>query len=860
MAESTLSKIQGQGGILKTSQEELQGLAGAAGLVAPPTDAINAASIGANADQAKMAGTGQQMQAAVKLALKPEDTLAYKERTESGRTKAADARELPETLKQLVGLGGKIGAATQTAIQSAGEKALLNASNINEEALKGTFPDTTKATEVKNAAIAYAQAEPKDKLAKLTALTSSAGSLANAAKVFGVDEATWTKQIADALPADLTLKEIASSGLTAIDTSGITSFLAEGDPNLDSAKVESMSWGEIKARTSKKLQDRYMDVNQLTKQANDLTLDRNTREAAQARLRELGAGGVVTASEQAQDLTTAIERGDNITFNGKEMEIGEFLDDEDTQAALKGILTGAVSLDSIKNTPYASLIPMVSQYKNELAAKYGIEIAGGVQSELEKNSGSVKANSDATKSELGKLGITDPNAMSKEMKTLFGITDGMINGTEAFVANPQLQRLQSMFGSDPAAMSEVMQFLTKNPTVSADFMSKYGSDANKLKSAMKSYETGQGVFSTFFKDVDGSGKVDATDITSNLAETFGLDASQLASLDFEDYGITLPEFLDSNKDGKLDPSADIATRMGSMGVDGKIGLANQGLPSGFATTIQGALGELSSAKTNMQAISSAPPESVIHKIAKLGIPSGSTNYSDFNSALNAASSFLNNAQKEQDGINAEISRLTADMAGKSPAVKAEYQKAIDSLKMRNDEINKSKGLATITRERVMKANQAIAKLPNITKKEDLRKLAKTNPDALATEMAAHLREKAIAKVGPQPNAKVGSKTYNAWWYKIQQAEKKIKSSDFERAFQEQFGARMAAADREARQAAILRDTDAYLKAERNKYRISIGGGTADRNTAGEKGPGLSGEGQRSLREIVRESIKGWGGQ
>jgi hypothetical protein len=395
-------------------------------------------------------------------------------------------------------------------------------------------------------------------------------------------------------------------------------------------------------------------------------------------------------------------------------------------------------------------------------------------------------------------------------------------------------------------MSEVMGFFTKNPAVSADFMAKYGNNANTLRESMKSYETGQGIFSTFFKDSDGSGKVDAADITSNLANAFGLDASQLAALDFDDYGIDLPDFIDSNNDGKVDSATNIADRMGAMGVEGKVGLASQGLPTSFATDIKGAIGSLSQAKTEMQAISKAPANSVVHKIESLSIPSGSTNYSDFNKALNASSEFLKYAQKERDGIASEISRLTADMSNKAPAAKIEYQKAIDALKARETVIAGSIALAATTRDRVMKANQAIAKLPPVpTKKDDLRKLAKTNPQALAAEMAAHLRERAIAKVGPQPNAKVGSKTYNGWLYKIQQAEKKIKSPDFERAFQEQFGARAAQLDHDNRQAAILRDTDAYLKAERARYKLGWGGGTGGRNSASEKGPEVSREGQRS---------------
>jgi hypothetical protein len=569
MADSTLSRIQGQGGILKTSTEEVSNLAGNAGLQAAPTDAMNTGALGGNADQQKMAGTPNQVANALKLSLRPSETLAHAERVESGRTTAMGeaGRELPESLKQLAGLGGKIGAAIGQAVAGAGPKVEINQAAISALPVDKQEGVKTAAANF-NTVISNPASKPSDKIKALNDLTALVpGGAPEVAKLFGTDPAAWVKSIQEN-PAfnDVTLKDLNASG-GAVDTGSILSALQQIDPSLTMEGLEKLGWGEVKSRVNNYLGSRYMDVDNLTRQAQDLTLPSNARNEAVKRLRQLGVAGVTQAAEQATSLRDAIEQGDNITFNGQEMELGELLDDDFISQTLKGVMEDPAMLGQLKGTPFEGLIDQVGKYSTELAEKYGVDPAKA--SALQNVIAERKANLDGVNKVVSGLGFAgDVSSLSKDVRDALGITEAVVNGEapmgslstlgtylQGLPKDQQAALTGKLLGNTSVQIKDLEGALAGKAFASGEEMTKF----------LQKYDDASKLFSGLLTDFNGDGKQDATDLTGNLSKMLGLPTEEVARMNFADeLGFDLPDWLDANGDNRADDAAQVSDRLSKM--------------------------------------------------------------------------------------------------------------------------------------------------------------------------------------------------------------------------------------------------------------------------------------------------------
>jgi hypothetical protein len=552
MAEnSSLAKIQGMGGVLGTSAEEIQNLAGQAGLQAAPTTAPTQAMIGANADQAKMAGTPAQMTKAIQMSLRPEETAGYQARVETGRTtaKAGDAAQaLPESLKQLIGLGGKVAETASAEMARVAEDTLVGTTGVNKSYLDGVIlgsdgkTDTAKVTSILNAVNAWQEEkDPTKKLANLQALQTLVGDK-NMPKMFGISEGDWIKKLQDALPNDVTMKQLMGSGAGAaaqLNISDLSSFTG-----IPAEELEGKSWGEVKQAVNQKLTDRYANVEQLKAQSNDLSLPANVRNTAQQRLRELGVAGAVSVAEQAKTLEQQIEAGDNITFDGKEMEVGEFLNDPDIATTLKGLLEGNIDPKSLKGTPYEKLLDIGTKYQEELSKKYGTDVSGP----LAQASTNVKKYDE----DITALGLSGP--INDDIKGLLGITEDMKSGLAPFAQNEYYTQLM---GLGEAERSTILAQLGPDAKEYLDMKKKDGTavttaDINAFQAAATQYNALNG----------------AVDIPALLAQL--APGVTDVNTDFDAYDIDLPEVIDTNHDGIID--TDTVTKINDLPGDAQLKL------------------------------------------------------------------------------------------------------------------------------------------------------------------------------------------------------------------------------------------------------------------------------------------------
>jgi hypothetical protein len=714
MVASTLSKIQGQGGILKTSTEEVSNLAGNAGLQAAPTDAMNTGALGGNADQQKMAGTPNQVANALKLSLRPSETLAQAERVESGRTTAMGeaGRELPESLKQLAGLGGKIGEAIGQAVAGAGPKVEINQAAISALPVDKQGPVKTAAsafhTVMNNPASTSAE-----KIAALNTLTALVPDGATGvAKLFGTDPAVWVKSIQEN-PAfnDVTLKDLTAAG-GVVDTGAILAVLKEQNPELSEDILGKMSWGEIKNRVNSYLSSRYMDVDNLTRQSQDLTLPSNVRNEAVKRLRQLGVAGVTQAAEQAKSLSDAIEQGDNITFNGQEMELSEVLDDEFIAKTLKGVLENPEMLSNLRGTPFEGLIDQVGKYSTELAAKYGIDPAKA--SALNTLIATKKANTEGVNKAVTDLGFDgDISGLSSDVMTALGLTKGMADGTEAFDPTKNTSALYKTLMGLPMEMRGEMAGKIKGMTAAQikDFEAAITgrgrgfTTADEMKDFIKSYDNASKLFGGILSDFNKDGKTDNTDMYAALSAVLNVD---LTNYDGDDTGVDLPSWLDSNpKDGKADDAAVVQKNLAAMGP-----AARMDAISSFQNGIENLKSSITrrNIEIEQQSVVSPAEQAVFDSYQKAGWISPERIFqtidTNFNTArskigdvafmqgqVNAAQSVVNKMNGFISSAEEQIRLLTAQQEGKTPAGRQAIQARIDKLRAFVTETTKNRGVA-----------------------------------------------------------------------------------------------------------------------------------------------------------------------
>jgi hypothetical protein len=476
-------------------------------------------------------------------------------------------RELPESLKQLAGLGGKIGAAIGQAVAGAGPKV-----ELNQAAIAGLPADKQEGVKTAaanfNTTLSNPASAPADKIKALNDLTALVpGGAPEVAKLFGTDPATWVKSIQEN-PAfnDVTLKDLNASG-GAVDTGSILSALQQMDPSLTMEGLEKLGWGEVKSRVNNYLGSRYMDVDNLTRQSQDLTLPSNTRNEAVKRLRQLGVAGVTQAAEQAKSLSDAIEQGDNITFNGQEMELGELLDDDFISQTLKGVMEDPAMLGQLKGTPFEGLIDQVGKYSTELAEKYGVDPAKA--SALQNVIAERKANLDGVNKVVSGLGFAgDVSSLSKDVRDALGISEAVVNGEapmgslstlgtylQGLPKDQQAALTGKLLGNTSAQIKDLEGALAGKAFASGEEMTKF----------LQKYDDASKLFSGLLTDFNGDGKQDATDLTGNLSKMLGLPPEEVARMNFADeLGFDLPDWLDANGDNRADDAAQVSDRLSKM--------------------------------------------------------------------------------------------------------------------------------------------------------------------------------------------------------------------------------------------------------------------------------------------------------
>lgn len=364
MAQVSLREtIMRGGGLEQTSQEELAALAGRK----KPIQPLESAVLGANPDQAKMAGTPGQKESAIRSSVKEGSDLTTAIRRGQGRTKATAEEKADTAQREQLGKLSSL----ETRVDTMAENALKT-------------PVTASATNVlvPNKDLPPEQQELVKKLIANPADTASLQALNTAMGFTDSSQMLSAQDLLAKTTVDSTaLGQVYAGSVTDMVTAGslpLTEMGFNSDPVIAQQELAA-ALGITTDELSK------MNINQLLDQVNNSIADiQQTQNATQAKLvdpnvgpaerasarkqlRDMGAVGVLAANTDLDKLADKIENADTVTVFGEDMPIGEAFKDEHLSGVIASVADG---LDDQGNPITDFAKTFMNDPKNEGMAKW----------------------------------------------------------------------------------------------------------------------------------------------------------------------------------------------------------------------------------------------------------------------------------------------------------------------------------------------------------------------------------------------------------------------------------------------------------------------------------------------------------
>lgn len=541
----------GPGGVLtEESPEEIQTLAGKAGLQATPTTPVGGMMVGANQNQAKMMGTPAQKMGALSFSQAPvEEGLAAAQRRAQPRSIANQSeeaqKEKSESLKQLGSLGERVGqfidaqrtklaqASQPVAVQAAQQFQGKDISSIKPliEQLRADPTNMDLMLQV-NKALGYdvnTQLDPN----QIDALYEGAVDSISRGGAGNVDD-------------DLTISDLINQGNFGYDQQQLSDLLG-----LPPDQIAGMNVGQLRNQINKLTDEEFSKTQQLEQKATSAQLGQAERGLARQAAQEASRTGLRSTEADVHNLESQIANADQVQFGGRTYKVDDLLKDE----TISGIIS-----DYMNAGPDSELRKQIDRAEPALS------------SFIQKNQALLEDASKQLQSQAGEFqGI---QASNKQLSNVGGI---QLDPTIAKAVIPGYGELQSS-KIDPNS-SPLLAHVQNNPQ-----------GATKIADALNSQEAQDPTFASQLQElspedwdklnIEGNGQAwanyqaiarqgreaqaatDPSDILSQLFTDVNSvdDAKKTVSDNFfmnvigagNDVSARGAEFLDRNNDGILD--------------------------------------------------------------------------------------------------------------------------------------------------------------------------------------------------------------------------------------------------------------------------------------------------------------------
>jgi hypothetical protein len=382
---SLVDTIKQNGQLGQTSQEELNSLAGAAGRPAVPTSPLESGVIGANPDQAKMAGTDANKLNAIRQSIQESNQLATSQRQAQARKTAnASEQQGQELAKKQQGLGS-----LQGRVQELADKLF---SGQGQQFAKEQTVDVNKLT----AAIPNANDLPEAQalLTKVGQNTATPQEIVRAGQIFGITDVKDISALQDqlknnflgmseqagaaaaaAIPDTMTMKDLNAQQLQALGYNSLDEMAL--DLGTTAQALQDTTVGNLKATIGAERRDKFSKVDQMRNILGDPNRSPAEKDQAMKVLRELGAVGTGAAEQQMANLQTQVEKGNTVDFFGKKYTTEELLNNDFISGMVKNYFDDPNIAKQLRDQEpeFASWIENNKQVLTEAAQNVDKEVA-----------------------------------------------------------------------------------------------------------------------------------------------------------------------------------------------------------------------------------------------------------------------------------------------------------------------------------------------------------------------------------------------------------------------------------------------------------------------------------------------------
>jgi hypothetical protein len=334
----------GPGGQLSSeTTEEVQQLAGQAGLAAPPITAIGTATIGGTPKQQDMAGSVAQKEAALSMAQAPvEQGLAGAVRRAQSRSQMTEQEtEQKEKSQDMMNLGS-LGTRVVGFIEAQKQKLQAQAQAVTPQATLAVAAQTTfqgKDVSGIKAKLDQFRKEPNNQQLLLEinqALGYDINTQLSPAQVDQLYQSA-TEAIASGAAGqvdnDLTVSDLVAQGDLGYTPTELSQLLGVPEQNLT-----GMTIGQLRSEIERVGQEEFNRTQQLGQQAQSGILGQAERGLAQSAGREMSATGVRATEADYANVEQQIQNADKVTFGGREYQVDELLQDETISNIVKDYL------------------------------------------------------------------------------------------------------------------------------------------------------------------------------------------------------------------------------------------------------------------------------------------------------------------------------------------------------------------------------------------------------------------------------------------------------------------------------------------------------------------------------------------
>jgi len=349
----------GPGGQLsQETPEEIQSLAGQAGLQAPPTTPVGAAALGANKDQQKMMGTPAQKQAALSLASQPvEQGLSGALRRAQSRTEMTaeetQQKEKSQDMMNLGSLGQRVTDFIDAQRQALTAQAQQATAQQTLQVEASTSFEGKDVSAIKSLLDQYRR-EPNNQQLLLQinqALGYDVNTQLDPAKVQELYESatdTIARGAAGNVDNDLTVSDLVSQGNLGYTPEQLQDLLG-----VPANQLQTMTVGQLRAEIERVGLEEFNQTAELQQKAESGILGQAERQLARQAGREMSATGVRATEADYQSMEQQIQNADRVTFGGREYQVDELLQDETISNIIKDYMESGPDSDIRKQVDAA---------------------------------------------------------------------------------------------------------------------------------------------------------------------------------------------------------------------------------------------------------------------------------------------------------------------------------------------------------------------------------------------------------------------------------------------------------------------------------------------------------------------------